>query len=429
MSGRRGQISICVDGPHFSSSASDHDYDGDRENELEALIAQGSFVAARDLEMMHVLGRGSCSYVQEARHRSTRVLYAVKVFNVYDKERSKQLVRELRTLYDVNCPSIVQFHGVYKADDERVHIVLEHMDRGSLHDILHCSKCSGGVPEPVAAAISFQILWGLGYLHFEHKLHRDIKPSNILVNREGSVRLTDFGIARGLGEDELASTMVGTFRYMSPERLIGEEYGSAADVWSLGLVLLELATGQVPFIHCTNQIDFCQLLEEIEIDDYMLRMCRGLSPAFREVIQNCLKLNPSQRLPAAVLLSSPFFKQTGITSLEVAVSYLQDWLGEHPPLEREYSDSYYCDSAQPRSADQTEVQMVTTWKSTEDGDSSCGEDFKESSVCACSHGSSDVFERRGRMGDGIDESIEDESKAGTPSRWRMGYKGGRQGYK
>lgn len=90
-------------------------------------------------------------------------------------------------------------------------------------------------------------------------MHRDIKPDNILVNSKGFVKLTDFGIGKVMESEEfLAGTFVGTMNYMSPERMEGEKYQYEGDIWSLGIVLIELATGSYPFKEVPN---FLEMLE------------------------------------------------------------------------------------------------------------------------------------------------------------------------
>ncbi|KAG5177228.1 kinase-like domain-containing protein [Tribonema minus] len=296
--------------------------------ELSEVAPANSAVSA-DLEFGRLLGQGGCSFVVEARHRVTRNLYAVKVFNTYDKEKEQQLLRELITFESAACPCLVRFHGAFRSAG-KVHMVLEHMDLGGLHDVLQLTEKCGPMPENVIAAIFYQVLWGLSYLHYERKLHRDIKPSNILMNRKGEVRLTDFGIATDLKEDALASTVVGTFRYMSPERLRGDEYGAAADVWSLGLVILELATGQVPFSTCNNQLDLNQLLEEVKVEIFIPWGQR--SESLCEVLSACLHTEPNLRLPMAVLFDSPLFAETGIFSLDEAVDILREWISTQDVL-------------------------------------------------------------------------------------------------
>merc|ERR1712110_1096285 len=92
-----------------------------------------------------------------------------------------------------------------------------------------------------------QILEGLKVLHLSHVVHRDVKLGNILVNSQGAVKVTDFGISKEIGENAMCDTFVGTATHMSPERVMGEEYTFAADIWSLGLCVFELATGTYPY--------------------------------------------------------------------------------------------------------------------------------------------------------------------------------------
>merc|ERR1711990_648573 len=103
---------------------------------------------------------------------------------------------------------------------------------GSLHDVI---RKHGRIPERILAHVTYQILWGLAYLKFENRFHRDIKPANILCNSRGNVKLTDFGIAREMENSiQMAKTFVGTFKYMSPERMQSEPYNYKSDIWSLG---------------------------------------------------------------------------------------------------------------------------------------------------------------------------------------------------
>ena len=97
--------------------------------------------------------------------------------------------------------------------------------------------------------ITIQILQGLQYLHKEKKvIHRDIKPHNILLNTNGAVKIADFGVSGVIQNTiDCMTSWIGTATYMSPERLLGENYFADIDIWSLGMVLLEAATGRYPF--------------------------------------------------------------------------------------------------------------------------------------------------------------------------------------
>merc|ERR1712050_305730 len=103
------------------------------------------------------------------------------------------------------------------------------------------------VPENVLALIMMQILEGLKTLHLSYVVHRDVKLGNILVNSFGTVKVTDFGISKKLGDVGMCDTFVGTATHMSPERILGEDYSFAADIWSLGLCVYELASGTYPY--------------------------------------------------------------------------------------------------------------------------------------------------------------------------------------
>merc|ERR1719235_2843028 len=119
------------------------------------------------------------------------------------------------------------------------------MDYGSLQDLKNRITL---VPESLLALIMVQILEGLKQLHLSFVVHRDVKLGNILLNSQGNVKVTDFGISKKLGDFQVVcDTFVGTATHMSPERVLGEDYSFAADIWSLGLVSYELASGVYPY--------------------------------------------------------------------------------------------------------------------------------------------------------------------------------------
>jgi mitogen-activated protein kinase kinase 1 len=153
----------------------------------------------------------------------------------------------------------VVFCGAFHTDGS-VGVILEYMDLGSLDTALESPKA---VTEEALAGIMFQVFWGLGYLHHDKNVHRDVKPGNTLLNSEGHVKLSDFGISRSLdGTTEMSNTYVGTFRFMSPERLLGDGYSYSGDIWSAGVMAMELWTKTCPFK--TSLSSPLKLLEEIE---------------------------------------------------------------------------------------------------------------------------------------------------------------------
>ena len=170
-------------------------------------------------------------------------------------------------LFALDCTALVTFHGAYLDEAGKVGVILDFMDAGALEDVLkrraHGHPEAPGLPEHIIASVVYQTFWGLAYLHFEQRLHRDIKPGNILLNGRGEAKLSDFGIARDVDdEDAIATTMVGTFRYMSPERLHGEDYSFESDVWSMGMVLLEAARGAPIFPPNCTPVDLAQAFKD-----------------------------------------------------------------------------------------------------------------------------------------------------------------------
>ncbi|CAM9736315.1 unnamed protein product [Discosporangium mesarthrocarpum] len=114
-------------------------------------------------------------------------------------------------------------------------IVLEYMDSGTLQQFIRRGQA---LSEPCLAVVVRAVLRGLLELHERSELHRDIKPSNILLDSWGCVKISDFGLSRRLDTASLAETWVGTYLYMSPERINQEPYSYPSDIWSLGLVEL-----------------------------------------------------------------------------------------------------------------------------------------------------------------------------------------------
>ena len=176
--------------------------------------------------------------------------FAIKSIKLYDKNTRDQFKNDLKVLSSNKCKNIITFYGAFFTEGN-VKILLEYMNLGSLDKILKVIKTKKipppCIPESILSKITKQILLGLSYLHKEkHQIHRDIKPANILINSDGIVKLTDFGISRTL-EKSQANTFVGSRIYMSPERITGKKYSYPSDIWSVGLVIYELATGDEPY--------------------------------------------------------------------------------------------------------------------------------------------------------------------------------------
>ena len=194
------------------------------------------------------IGQGGMSTVYRALDETLQRRVAVKLMNrevVSDSAQLERFRREARAVAQLNHPHIV---GVIDAgeDEGRPYIVFEYVEGETLKERI---RRGGRLPIPEAVAYAIEIARALGAAHARHIVHRDVKPQNVLIDEEGSCKVTDFGIARTLDEEGLTADgrVLGTTDYVSPEQALGQPVTGQSDLYSLGVVLYEMLTGQVPF--------------------------------------------------------------------------------------------------------------------------------------------------------------------------------------
>lgn len=257
---------------------------------------------------------------------------AIKIWSLRDLssvQRQQMLLQELRTLSSTlseenTQSSLVQLYGAF-CNPDRTHrsitLVLEYMDRGSLEEFIlteECDQSVSGLSEIVVASILYQILLGLSLLHERRIQHRDLKPGNVLLHSNGQVKLCDFGIAttslNGFHPDEdmslLNRTVVGTIKFMSPERLRAQPYGRSSDIWSLGCILYQCLTRSCLWSDVHSMVDLLVTMEEMTVvdlldqlhrmrflndprDDLTTSVCPTvISEGLQEILVGCLQLDP-----------------------------------------------------------------------------------------------------------------------------------------
>ncbi|KAL3322989.1 hypothetical protein AABB24_040204 [Solanum stoloniferum] len=224
-----------------------------------------------------------------------------------DPSMRLHIAQELRINQSTQCPYVVVCYQSF-FDNGVISLVLEYMDGGSLADFLKKVKT---IPERYLTIICKQVLKGLWYLHHEkYIIHRDLKPSNLLINHRGDVKITDFGVSAVLASTSgLANTFVGTYNYMSPERILGGTYDYKSDIWSLGLVLLECATGHFPYTPPEGDegwVNAYELMETIVDQPEPCAPPDQFSPQFCSFISACVQKHQKDRLSASELMSHPF---------------------------------------------------------------------------------------------------------------------------
>ncbi|CAK9437125.1 uncharacterized protein LODBEIA_P15420 [Lodderomyces beijingensis] len=198
-----------------------------------------------DLITLKQLGSGNSGTVSKVLHLPSQKTMAKKIIHFDSKSVVQtQIIRELRILHECSSPYIIEFYGAFVPSPNTVVICMEYCNCGSLDKIIPLCEHQQ-FPLFVLKKLSYAILSGLCYLYTTHKIiHRDIKPNNVLMTHKGEFKLCDFGVSRELTNSlAMADTFVGTSMYMSPERIQGLNYGIKSDVWSMGLLLIELASG------------------------------------------------------------------------------------------------------------------------------------------------------------------------------------------
>ncbi len=194
------------------------------------------------------IGSGGMSTVYRALDETLQRQVAIKLMNrevATDSDQLERFRREARAVAQLSHPHIV---GVIDAGEDagRPYIVFEYVEGETLKDRI---RRQGQLPVAEAVAYAIEIARALGAAHARHIVHRDVKPQNVLIDEEGSAKVTDFGIARTLDEEGLtaAGRVLGTTDYVSPEQALGQHVNGQSDLYSLGVVLYEMLTGEVPF--------------------------------------------------------------------------------------------------------------------------------------------------------------------------------------
>jgi len=196
------------------------------------------------LEKLGEGGMGVVYLAEDSRLKRKVVLKLLHPHMTADKQATERFEREAQAAAKLNHPNIITVHEISEHEN-RTFIAMEYIEGGSLRD--YTSK--GPIPIEKATDIVMQICHGLNEAHQSGIVHRDIKPENILINKAGLVKIADFGLARIKGITRLTkdSSTLGTLKYMSPEQLQNKEVDYRSDIWSFGVLLFEMLTGQLPF--------------------------------------------------------------------------------------------------------------------------------------------------------------------------------------
>jgi len=204
-------------------------------------------------------------------------------------------------------PNIVNYINSYIVED-KLWVVMEYMAAGCLTEVLN-QFSAVRLTERHIATICLETLRGLNYMHGLNCIHRDIKSDNVLLGANGEVKLADFGYAAQLTKGKgVRTTVVGTPYWMSPELIHGNNYDTKVDIWSLGIMCMEMAEGEPPYIDLTP-LRALFMITTKGIPG--LREPQSWSPEFKHFVSQCLLIHSPDRPSAATLLNHPFIQKAG----------------------------------------------------------------------------------------------------------------------
>ncbi|XP_028848430.1 protein kinase C zeta type isoform X2 [Denticeps clupeoides] len=305
-------------------------------------ISQG--LGLGDFDLIRVIGRGSYAKVLLVRLKKNDEVYAMKVVKkelVHDDEDIDWVQTEKHVFKQASTnPFLVGLHSCFQTES-RLFLVIEYVNGGDL--MFHMQR-QRKLPEEHARFYAAEICIALNFLHEKGIIYRDLKLDNVLLDHEGHIKLTDYGMCKeGIRPGDTTSTFCGTPNYIAPEILRGEDYGFSVDWWALGVLMFEMMAGRSPFDIITDNPDMNteEYLFQVILEK-PIRIPRSLSVKAAGVLKGFLNKDPKERLGCQV--------QTGFTDIKSHTFFRNiDWEQLEkkevtPPFKPQITDDYGLDN-------------------------------------------------------------------------------------
>ncbi|KAJ6667935.1 hypothetical protein lerEdw1_016256 [Lerista edwardsae] len=290
------------------------------------------------MEMYEILGKvgeGSYGTVMKCKHKETGHIVAIKIFyEKPEKSVNKIAMREIKFLKQFRHENLVNLIEVFR-QKKKIHLVFEFIDHTILDELQHYTH---GLESRNLKRYLYQILRAIDYLHSNNVIHRDIKPENILVSQTGITKLCDFGFARTLAAPgDIYTDYVATRWYRAPELVLKDTtYGKPVDIWALGCMIIEMATGN-PYLPSSSDLDLLHkivikvgnltphlqsifirspvfsgmVLPEVQHPKSARKKYPKLNALLADMVHACLQMDPLDRISSVDLLQHEYFTRDG----------------------------------------------------------------------------------------------------------------------
>ncbi|XP_065177999.1 serine/threonine-protein kinase PAK 2-like [Sycon ciliatum] len=276
-------------------------------SEEEVLVRLRQIVSVGDPRKKYTnlspIGQGASGKVFQANDVATGKEVAIKTMVLKNQPKPELIINEILVMREHKHPNIVNYVDSFLVGEE-LWVVMQYLAGGSLTDVVQETVMDEGQ----IAAVCRECLQALAFLHQSFVIHRDIKSDNILLGMDGGVKLTDFGFcAQITPEQNKRITMVGTPYWMAPEVVTRKEYGPKVDVWSLGIMAIEMIEGEPPYLN-ENPLRALYLIATNGTPT--IQHPERLSPTFKDFLDKCLTMDANVRPGAEELLQHPFLKRS-----------------------------------------------------------------------------------------------------------------------
>uniref|UniRef100_A0A667Z1Z1 non-specific serine/threonine protein kinase n=1 Tax=Myripristis murdjan TaxID=586833 RepID=A0A667Z1Z1_9TELE len=256
------------------------------------------------LENFVKIGEGSTGVVCIAREKHSGRQVAVKMMDLRRQQRRELLFNEVVIMRDYQHRNVVEMFKSALVEEE-LWVIMEYLQGGALTNIVSETRLS----EEQIATVCEAVLQALAYLHSQGVIHRDIKSDSILLTLDGRIKLSDFGFCAQISKDiPKRKSLVGTPYWMAPEVISKSPYGTEVDVWSLGIMVVEMVDGEPPYFSETPVAAMKRLRDE---PAPTVRNVSQISPVLKDFLDRMLTRDPVERASATDLLEHPFLLQSG----------------------------------------------------------------------------------------------------------------------